>query len=158
MLSCSERRPPTATGLIPQTKLFQRLVDGCWILRRLMVAWLSHPSEKSPLSCALEESHCSVYSSKLWANNAFNQKPPKIKKETAELHQHLQIGGEQKETHAFCRNCHTKKKHFGSLLLKLLQRKEMPSTLKIANKTIEFEKLKGSLSKLCKKWENSLPK
>lgn len=34
----------------------------------------------------------------------------------------------------------------------------MPSTLKIANKTIEFEQLKGSLSKLCKKGEISLLK
>lgn len=74
-----------------------------------------------------------------------------MQKEAAEFHQRLQIGGEQKETFLLQKLPHKNKKHFGSLLLKLLQRQEMPSTLKIANKTIEFEQLKGSLLKLSKK-------
>ena len=113
VLSCSERRPPTATGLIPQTK------DVWWLLGWAIYLknHLFHVLWKNPLVLYILP-NCGQ--TMLSTKNL-----PKIKKEAGEFHQRLQIGGELKETRLLLK-LPPKKTHFGSLLLKLLQRKEMP--------------------------------
>lgn len=99
VLSCSERRPPAATGPIPQTKDVWRLLG-----------WAIHLKNRL-LSCALEESPCSVYSSTLWANNAFNRKPQKKSKKKLRSFTNTFKLEVNKRKHSFCRNCHTKTKN-----------------------------------------------
>ena len=146
VLSCSERRPPTATGLIPQTK------DVWWLL-----GWAIHL--KNRLFHVLWKNPLVLYNSKkLWANNAFNQKPPKSKKKLRSFTNAFKLEV-NKRKHAFCRNCHTKTKNtLDHCCGSYCNARRCLKLLRLQTKQLSLNSWRGSLFKLCKKREISLLK